>query len=400
MQLSRRSCVATCLLIGLGFFATACGSSGGGSNANSSSGGFSGTVDLGLIQSQSGTYGYVGAPAIAGLKIAMQAVNQAGGVIIDGKHEKLTATIVDDRSDPQVSLADANQLVRDDGIKIILGPIASAASTVVPYAAQNNILNITPASGTGEIPGSSQAPYYFNSLNTVGNSMSAMIKAMQHAAPSAKSVAIVAPNDPVMQTLMPELSKELPAAGLRFKAFLYPAQTTDLSSVAAEIVAYHPGVVWSGDSDAASEDAITSLANAGLPQSVPVVAWGSSQAVLSVAKGRVVGVVSGTAFDPSVAVNSQMKALRSQLLKMIPATEITGLVANYYQFIPVLVKAMEMANSSTNVAAISKDLTKVKPLTILGAIKVSFLPNHYFYTSVFVLQGTSPTDYQGYFVTP
>jgi ABC-type branched-subunit amino acid transport system substrate-binding protein len=355
---------------------------------------FDGSVTIGLIQSQSGTYGDYGPPVLAGVKVAVDDVNSSGGILINGKHYQLKYIAVDDNSNPQTSLADANKLVTDDGIKIMLGPLALAATTVIPFDAEHGIMEFTPypIEPGAPVPGSASAPYYFDSASSGPFAMAASLVAARHFAPTAKTIALVAPSSAAMQLQVPMVVKEAKREGFTVHTYVYPVGTTDLSSIASQIVASHPGVIWAGDSDSADITALQALNSAGLPTSVPMYAYSAVDDIFGDAAGRKVIVGAEQSFS-TLTGTPALNAMDKQVLKVIPASEANSGVAIYYPTIPDLVEAMEQAKSTTDLAAITKALVSDKPVPVLGGlIKVSFSKNHYFQTSISTVEATHATN--------
>ena len=74
---------------------------------------------------------------------AAQMINEQGGWEIDGEKYKIEVISIDDRNDPKVSVAGAERLVYQEGIKYIIGPnVDTTAAAVVPVFEKAGPINV------------------------------------------------------------------------------------------------------------------------------------------------------------------------------------------------------------------------------------------------------------------
>jgi branched-chain amino acid transport system substrate-binding protein len=97
-----------------------------GASSSASSGG---TINIGVVGGQSGLYAYVGDQQAAGVKLAAQQINAAGGV--GGR--KINVIYVDDAADPSRAISALVKFSSQDHVSAIIGSPDTAAA-VAPYA--------------------------------------------------------------------------------------------------------------------------------------------------------------------------------------------------------------------------------------------------------------------------
>ena len=105
-----------------------------------------GTLKVGFISPTSGTFAIAGQQMLDGWKFYWdQADNTAGGVTVETTYE-------DDAGDVNQSLAKAKQLVEQDGVDIVVGPlIANTASAVAAYTFSQGIPNLEPVAASNNL---------------------------------------------------------------------------------------------------------------------------------------------------------------------------------------------------------------------------------------------------------
>ena len=94
-----------------------------------------GTVRIGLLESQTGVLSPYGIPGLAGSQMAIEEINNAGGVMVDGKKVKLAAVPDmkghDPANDPAQAIALVRRMASDDGVLMIKGTSGSNLSDAV-----------------------------------------------------------------------------------------------------------------------------------------------------------------------------------------------------------------------------------------------------------------------------
>jgi branched-chain amino acid transport system substrate-binding protein len=83
------------------------------------------TIILGAAVSTTGKYAQNGANTRNGYDLAVDAINAKGGVTVGGKRYELVIKYYDDESTPARCTELAERLIRQDGVKFVLGPYSS-----------------------------------------------------------------------------------------------------------------------------------------------------------------------------------------------------------------------------------------------------------------------------------
>ncbi|MCL1895848.1 MAG: ABC transporter substrate-binding protein [Clostridiales bacterium] len=122
----------------------ACGGGSGGGGGGG--GGSDGVVKIGVNYELSGAVASYGQDSVDGIKMAVDEVNDAGGVL--GKQVELQ--IEDDKSDPAEATSIAEKLLSQDGISAALGPATSGNFRAVIPIAQNYGVPVLSSSATAD----------------------------------------------------------------------------------------------------------------------------------------------------------------------------------------------------------------------------------------------------------
>ena len=113
-------------------------SGGGGSTTSSSGGGATGTIKVAILDAQTGTLASYGRETARGSQMALDKINDAGGIKVGNTTYKFSYTITDLQSDATIA-ASAAQTAIQNGAQVILGPGVSAMAQPVAQAVQRAI---------------------------------------------------------------------------------------------------------------------------------------------------------------------------------------------------------------------------------------------------------------------
>src|SRR3954468_21586701 len=103
--------------------ASGCGSSGGGSTSSSSGGD---TIKIGASVPLSGPLAGFGSFVKWGYQHAVNEVNAAGGITVDGKKKKVQLILLDDKTDPNTTANNTTRLITKDKVDAMLGSCTPA----------------------------------------------------------------------------------------------------------------------------------------------------------------------------------------------------------------------------------------------------------------------------------
>ncbi|GIG35605.1 ABC transporter substrate-binding protein [Cellulomonas pakistanensis] len=137
---------------------TACGSDDdSGSGGDETAGGEAGPLIIGTLLPQTGTLAYLGPPEIAGVDLAVQEINEAGGVL--GSDVEVIHADSSDADHAEVATQSVTDLISQD-VQVIVGAASSSVTlNVVDDITGAEIVQISPANTATSLSGYSD--FYF-----------------------------------------------------------------------------------------------------------------------------------------------------------------------------------------------------------------------------------------------
>ena len=219
-------------------------------------------LKIGVVAAESGSFVSAGNTIVAAARLAAGKINADGGIPIGPDRYKIKLEIRDNRTDPNVTVASALELVNDIGVKAIWGTethdfsIAMAKITgpadVLQFSGNSSLgSELTPASvapgGAFHYAFQTEPPEWQRSGSTVKGVLSLLTPAL--ATKPTFSVVFVG-NDATGQYLSSHYVKALEAAGQRVAVVKYPPTTTDFLPLLTRIKGMHPDIVhfwYNGD---------------------------------------------------------------------------------------------------------------------------------------------------------
>ncbi len=127
-------------------------------------------LKIGVIMPMTGFGAPTGVSSEVGLKMAIEDVNKAGGIL----GRPVTYTLYDDQFDPTQSVSLAKRLISSDKAEIIIGPQAGQlALAVMPIMTEANIAYFTAGSPTGVTV--AQGPTFFSVQISAEEQVAAMV---------------------------------------------------------------------------------------------------------------------------------------------------------------------------------------------------------------------------------
>jgi len=93
-------------------------------------------LKMGLIGAFSGPLAPMGLTTRNGALLAQKHINEDGGFVVAGQKYLVDLVVCDDRTDPKVAVSCATRAMDEDDIKIMIGPMYSAATIAVQAIAQ------------------------------------------------------------------------------------------------------------------------------------------------------------------------------------------------------------------------------------------------------------------------
>ncbi|RMI13187.1 ABC transporter substrate-binding protein [Cellulomonas triticagri] len=136
---------------------TACASDDGGSGEGESGGGDASPLIVGTLLPQTGTLAYLGPPEIAGVDLAVQEINEAGGVL--GSDVVVEHADSSDADHAEVATQSVTDLISKD-VQVIIGAASSSVTlNVIDDITGAEIVQISPANTATSLSGYSD--FYF-----------------------------------------------------------------------------------------------------------------------------------------------------------------------------------------------------------------------------------------------
>ena len=124
------------------------------------------TIILGAAVSQSGKYSTNGQHTMNGYNMAVEMINAAGGVMIDGTAHMLEIKYYDDESTPARGAELAERLISQDGVKFLLGPYSSGLTKAIAPVTEKHGVPMVEANGASRSLFTNGYKYLFAVLST------------------------------------------------------------------------------------------------------------------------------------------------------------------------------------------------------------------------------------------
>ncbi|QTE31108.1 ABC transporter substrate-binding protein [Pengzhenrongella sicca] len=136
---------------------TACGSDDGGGSDETDASADASPLIIGTLLPQTGTLAYLGPPEIAGVELAVQEINEAGGVL--GADVEVENADSSDADHAEVATQSVTDLLSKD-VQVIIGAASSSVTlNVVDDITGAEVVQISPANTATSLSGYS--PFYF-----------------------------------------------------------------------------------------------------------------------------------------------------------------------------------------------------------------------------------------------
>lgn len=259
-----RRATSVLALIGLLTATVACGDNGDSDTtaggASSPAGGGEETADaetlqIGVLTALSGDYVPYGQPLHDGVRLAVEEVNNEGGLEVGGTTYRLELVDRDTRSDVNVAVAGATELLRDEGVRFVIGPATGIeASATQEITQQQDVINQSAASQLQNVlteesaaPGGDKHHLFMvQTSDEVREGLT--VQAVEDYFDDPENHAVIISNDSNGEFISAELENQLDEAGgeLALDTVLYEPGTSDYSPYLTRIRAGNPDVlhIW------------------------------------------------------------------------------------------------------------------------------------------------------------
>lgn len=207
-------------------------------------GGEEGTINFGANTELSGPLQVYGLPAEQGMRLGAEAVNEDGGIEVDGTTYDLKTSAEDNRSDPSQVVTAARAVV-DGGAIAALGPDLGAVPSYEVFN-QSDVMTFTPAfdlqAQLMEDPEGN--PLLFSPTVFLAELSVTNMKQLKALYPDIQRVAILAPNDEQGQANAAGYQAAAEAEGLTVVGNeAFPHGQTDFTSVLTQFKGENPDLL-------------------------------------------------------------------------------------------------------------------------------------------------------------
>ncbi|WP_216894352.1 ABC transporter substrate-binding protein [Nocardia alni] len=193
-----------------------------------------GPVVIGVSAAQTGYLSSVDLGYIAGLRLAVQEINAAGGA--GGRRLEISG-VSDEQSNPVVGVQNVNKLVNADSVDAILaGGDSTACSAARPVVTRNQLPMVCVA------PPPTGSAYQFEVSSSVGKMVETIMAYVKHL--EVKSVAFLATTSVYGQLIGTLVKAAVQADGISISSTTTVSATaTDMTATMQQVAASHPGAV-------------------------------------------------------------------------------------------------------------------------------------------------------------
>ncbi len=218
------------------------------------------TITLGSAISFTGKYSTNGVHAQKGYDIAIERINEMGGVKVNGASYKLAVQYYDDESTPARGAQLAERLINQDGIKFLLGPYSSGLTKAIAPVTEKYKIPMVEAEGASRSLFTQGYRYLFAVLSTSEQYLASSIDLAAEIAkkagkdPSEVRIAMAFENDPFSLDVRQGVVDDANRYGMQIVVDdKLPRDLSDMSATLTKVKALKPDLlVVSGHSKGAA----------------------------------------------------------------------------------------------------------------------------------------------------
>ncbi len=205
---------------------------------------FAGTITFGAAVSLTGKTSNEGKYTKDGYDLAVEAINNAGGVKVGDKFYKIALKIYDDESNADTSAKLTEKLITEDNVNLLLGPYGSGPTFNATVIAEKYKVPMVEANGAAENIFSRGFKYTFGILSPGKNYLRGVLEMALQLDPNLKTVAILVENDNFSLEVADGAKQYAESKGLRVVYNeKYPSATKDVSSLVTVVKGLNPDVI-------------------------------------------------------------------------------------------------------------------------------------------------------------
>ena len=173
---------------------------------------------------------------LAGLELAMEDINKAGGLKVGGKTYTLKAIPYDSKYLPDPAITAAKRLIYEDKVKIMFGEVGSAAGLAIQTITEPNKILLFPNTYTQRLLGPDK-PYTLRWFVTNVEYVGPMMAYYKKKWPESKKLAYFYPDDETGQDMFKWEKKAGADNGIEVVGFPWERGTVDLTPIITKALA-------------------------------------------------------------------------------------------------------------------------------------------------------------------
>lgn len=207
-------------------------------------------ITLGAAVSETGKYSTNGVFTEKGYQLAVEKINAQGGVKVGGKTYKLAVKFYDDESSPARGAELVDRLVKQDGIKFLLGPYSSGLTKAIAPETEKLKTPMVEGNGSARSLFTNGYKYLFATLTTADQYLASVIDlAAENAGalnkkPGDLKVAIIVENDPFSKDVRKGVVDKIKKYGMKLIIDdQFPRDIGDMTPTLIKVKSLKPDVL-------------------------------------------------------------------------------------------------------------------------------------------------------------
>ena len=208
------------------------------------------TIVLGAAVSLTGKYTTAGHHTRKGYDLAVKVINDRGGVQVAGKDYRIEVLYYDDESTPARGAQLAERLIRQDGIRFMLGPYSSGLTQAIAPVTERHRIPMVEANGASRQLFNKGYRYLFAVLSTSEQylqeaiNLAAQQAVKQSRNPASLTIAIAIENDPFSQDIRAGVLEDAERHGMKVVIDdKLPRDLNDMTATLIKVKARRPDVL-------------------------------------------------------------------------------------------------------------------------------------------------------------
>lgn len=326
------------------------------------------TVKIGIIGIMTGAGATWGVAGTEGSRIAIDEINQAGGLAINGTKQKVELIVYDDQYKASEALAAYNRLVHENGVKYIFTMSSASTMAIRDQVEQDSVLLLTSAYTSKAIDPKTR--HIIRLYSTPFDYVPPIIRWMKGNLPGNK-VMLVYPNDETGWDFADFTMKAFTATGYTITGKeLYDRAQKDFQPLLTRIIAQNPDVIDLGPTSPATAGLIVRQARElGYKNAVSALGGSGPREIVAAAGTEAAeGFVNMLYADPA---NAAFQGLVEKFRAKIGQAP-NELIVPYYDATKVLLRAIEISGTPGDPDKVRAALAKALPMMSLQGQEISF----------------------------